>query len=183
MSDLNALNISDHDPEQHDGQDWFAAHDVDLTCPACLGNEHDCDDCDGSGRLAIIWNTIWNTGFYSIPGEVKAPAVHGPIVAFEYNDSIWFGMTGCGMDMSPYLIAAWFHFFPTVRWIPDGWINETKLFGGYYGSVAGQEIEDKIFPILKGQLENEIAKKQASLKRLNDHLKTNRQTKRPGGKK
>lgn len=243
--DLNNLDIGNHEPDEHAGQDWFMANDIDLTCPVCKGTsvkkikpeativavtpknqreadkldlhgykdvtpgvtyykivpclrrlgdksfddgyvyateddaqealddednweEEDCDECD-NGYLSIIWNTIFNTGFHSI-GDDNSTKSFGNVVAFEYNGTIWFGLMGCGMDMSPY-IDAWFHFFPNVSWIPDNWINLTNLFGGYYSSCCGKELEDKVFKVLKAQLKSEIAQKKYSLGRINERLK------------
>ncbi len=130
--------------------------------------EEDCEECEG-GSISVIWNTIFNTGFHS--ASVSLPAQIGPVVAFEYDDHVWFGLAGCGQDCSPQFIRAWFECFPDCTWVPDNWINHVNLFGGYYGSEVGVEVEDKLLRLLKEGYEYDIRRGKADLAELNAFLK------------
>ena len=132
------------------------------TCPDC-GNE--------SGYHELMMNTIYDTGFNADRRSDELPRAIGPIVAFAYNGNVWFGMSGGGMDLSPYFIAAWFEMFTDVQWIPDNFINHTNLFGGYYSSCCGQELEDKILQIYASDLASTAKRAAADLKRVKEFVK------------
>lgn len=136
--------------ETYHVDDWakfIEENDIDLSCPVCRGEKDECEECSGTGYLEIMWNTIWDTGFHA--GSRSIPAsIHG-VAAFEHNGNVWFGLQGCGMDMTPYLAAAWVELFPDCQWLPEQFIgNSTNLRGGYIESCVGKKLARRIYAVI-----------------------------------
>jgi hypothetical protein len=135
-------------------EDWgqfIEENNIDLHCPTCKGegqvNEENCEECGGSGYMDIMWNTIWNTGYHTdgrqLPAEAQGVAI------FEHDGHVWFGLQGCGMDMTPHLAAAWIETFPDCQWLPDQFLgNGTNLRGGYVESCVGKKMARRIYTII-----------------------------------
>ena len=134
-----------------------------------------CDECGGSGSYEIMMNTIRDTGFSRIRGTAdngvtSLPCSVGPIVAFEHDGNVWLGMSGGGMDLSPYFCKAWLTLFPDVSWIPEDFISaSTNLLGGYYRSCLGAEWEAKILAVYEKELDQTAKSARADKKRVAEY--------------
>jgi hypothetical protein len=141
MGALQTYNVDDW-------AEFIQAHDIDLTCPTCRGEREDCDDCDGSGYIDPMWNTIWNTGFRT--GARRVPTSLGNVFAFDWDGEIWFGLLGCGMDCTPFLALAWIEMFPGCQWLPDQFIvGGCNLRGGYIESCIGKSKARKVYALIR----------------------------------
>ena len=130
-----------------DWAEFIQAHDIDLTCPTCRGERERCNDCDGSGYIDPMWNTVWNTGFRN--GAQSVPAYLGNVFAFDWDGEIWFGLLGCGMDCTPFLALAWIEMFPGCQWLPDQFIvGGCNLRGGYIESCIGRKNARKVYTLI-----------------------------------
>ena len=156
-------------------EDWaefIEKNDIDLHCPACKGEgtipgktedeEHkDCEECSGSGYMEILWDTIWNTGFHANCDGPKLPAEAHGVAIFEYDGMIWFGLQGCGMDLTPHLAAAWADTFPDCEWLPEQFIvTGCNLRGGYIESCLGKPMARRIYALIGKTIKG--AKRQAA---------------------
>lgn len=132
--------------ETYQVEDWgkfIEEHDIDLSCPACQGCE-DCEDCGGRGYMEPLWDTIWNTGFHYV--DQTLPCKFPNVFAFEYDDYVWFGLTCCGQDNTPYLAAAWLEMFPDCNWLPEQFIvTGVNLREGYVESCVGKRTARRIY--------------------------------------
>lgn len=172
-------------------EDWakFAqGEDTNLACQRCHGMgmvgrmHHECPDCDGEGSLIPIWNTIWNTGYGSIyHGKlcgkklpVKSDA--GGVIIFEHEGQVWFGLSGCGMDMTPMLAAAWVEAFPSCTWLPDDFmVRGVNLTQGYIEACVGPQWAKRIYALMRksaGLLRSEARSIEEELKQARALLRT-----------
>ena len=148
-----------------------------MECSDCDGtgevedDEECCEDCNGSGYIEPMWNTIWNTGFHAVAGR-KVPRQLGTVFAFEWDNEIWFGLSGCGMDCGPYLAAAWMEMFPDCEWLPEQFITEgCNLRGGYVESLLGKKEAKRVYALIANTIKGE----RRSLAFLAEDLKVARQ--------
>jgi len=149
MTSLGTLHVDDWEK-------FIEENDIDLACPTCHGEgivgQDDCEDCGGAGYLEPMWNTIWNTGFHGCAEHLPAES-HG-VIAFEYDNHVWFALAGCGMDMTPHLAAAWAELFPQCEWIPEQFCVEgLDLREGYVESCVGKEMARRIYKLMDGTIE------------------------------
>jgi len=135
-------------------EDWgqfIEENDIDLRCPACKGegtiDEACCEECSGTGYMEIMWDTIWDTGFHANGRQLPAEA-HG-VGMFKHEGNVWFGLQGCGMDMTPHLAAAWIEAFPDCQWLPDQFlVTGTNLRAGYIESCVGKKVARRIYTVI-----------------------------------
>jgi hypothetical protein len=131
-------------------EDWgkfIEENDIDLSCPKCHGEGGACEECSGSGYMEIMWDTIWDTGFSS--QSVRTPSECHGVAIFERNGNVWFGLQGCGMDMTPQLAAAWLETFPDCQWLPEQFIvTGTNLRSGYIESCVGKKLARRIYTLI-----------------------------------
>ncbi len=130
-----------------DWAEFITTHDIDLTYPTCKGEKERCEDCDGSGYIEPLWNTIWNTGFSS--GALSVPAYLGNVFAFDWDGEIWFGLTCCGMDCTPFLALAWIEMFPGCQWLPEQFtVTGVNLRSRYIESCIGKGKARKVYGLI-----------------------------------
>ena len=130
-----------------DWAEFIQAQEIDLTCPTCRGEKENCDDCGGSGYMEPMWNTIWNTGYHN--GEQSVPAHFENVFAFDWNGKIWFGLSCCGMDCTPFLAQAWIEMFPDCQWLPDQFIvSGCNLSGGYIEACISKNKARRVYTLI-----------------------------------
>lgn len=138
--------------------EFITENEIDLLCPSCKGrgsadygcgpDTEECEKCNGSGYMEILWNTIWNTGFHATPKHPTPAEAHG-VAVFEWDDHIWFGLQACGMDMTPHLAACWLEMFPDCQWLPDQFIvTGVNLRGGYVETCVGKKVARRIYALM-----------------------------------
>lgn len=139
-------------------EDWgrfLEEYDIDLACGECGGTGtiynvtefETCPECDGDGAAEPMWNTVWNTGFSTHRESKLFPAPN--VFAFEYEQNIWFGLTGCGMDLTPYLALAWMNTFPDCAWLPEDFcMVGSRITGGYLESCLGKKDARRIYKLM-----------------------------------
>jgi hypothetical protein len=165
--------------ETYQVEDWaqfIEKEEIDRTCPACKGETEKCEECNGSGYIEPMWNTIWNTGFHHCDNSPAVPTEVGPVFAFRWNDQIWFGLTGCGMDLTPHLAKAWITLFPECTWLPDQFIvRGVNLTQGYIVSCLGKTWARKVYRLIGKTIQamrHEAAWLAKDLRVAREHLKT-----------
>ena len=127
-----------------DWAEFITTHEIDLACPTC--RSEGCDDCT-DGYLESMWDRIWNTGFHS--GALPVPSALGNVFAFDWDGEIWFGLSCCGMDCTPFLALAWVQTFPDCQWLPDQFIvGGCNLRGGYIESCIGRKDARKVYTLI-----------------------------------
>ncbi len=163
--------------ETYHVEDWdkfTKENEISLMCSTCRGEgaietseDKDklvtCPTCGGSGEIEPMWNTIWNTGFYNTHQETPYNFPNFSVFAIDWNGDIWFGLTGCGMDLPPELLAAWVEFFPDCNWVPENWLNESNLASGYIAAVVGNEQARKIYNQIERTAEGMLKRAKAYL--------------------
>jgi hypothetical protein len=170
-------------------EDWGEFIDkesIDLQCPKCKGKgtvagnddagkdleDTDCEECSGSGYIEPMWNTIWNTGFHFTDGSM--PREVGTVFAFNWDGHIWFGLTGCGMDLTPHLAQTWMTIFPQCDWLPEQFIVEgCNLRGGYVESCLGKKDARKVYALIAKSIKGmrrQAANLAQDLKAVRQHM-------------
>lgn len=154
---------------------FIEENEINLACPICEGacevdDEKEgikyCEECGGVGYIEPMWNTIWNTGFYAIDYEL--PQEFGSVFAFEYNGEIWFGLSGCGMDLTPSLAAAWVEMFDAT-WLPEQFmVTGINLTHSYVVSVVGKEKAAAIYKLMRDSWKSIINNANYNLKDLDE---------------
>jgi hypothetical protein len=156
-----------------DWADFIRANDIDLTCPMCRGDKENCDDCSGVGYMTPMWNTIWNTGYQN--GAQHVPAHLGDVFAFDWDGEIWFGLLGCGMDLTPCLAWAWIEMFPKCQWLPEQFIvSGGNLRGGYVEACIGKTKARRVYALIGKTIRSmryEARSLADDLKEARNHLK------------
>lgn len=130
--------------------DWQKEYeDWDLECPCCGGKG--CDYCEGMGYVQPYWNIVWDTGLSQIapPTQVKILKKTNCFVAFNTMEDEWYlGLTGCGMDLTPSLAAAWV--LLGFWWLPLDWVERIIDNGHSYTEyVAGKAMTKKIEALIR----------------------------------
>ena len=143
-----------------------------------------CENCGGIGHVEPLSNYIFNTRFH--PGHAdftREPA--GNVVAFEWNDEVWLGLTCVGQDNTPYLALAWLNLRPDVRWLPDNFrVTGCNLTGprSYYEICLGKVDAARVLAVHVSGLAGEIAALQCELGIAREtlaHLTNRKQLVRP----
>ncbi len=142
-------------------EDWakyLEENEIDLQCPTCkdkldgcedCGALDACEDCSGSGYIEPLWNTVWNTGFRDTGENGQFPRESGSVFAFVKDSEIWFGLTCCGMDCTPFLAKAWLECFSDCPWLPEQFCVEgCNLRGGYVESCVGPQWARRIYRVM-----------------------------------
>ena len=134
--------------------EFIEENDIDFTCRDCKGEG--CEECE-EGSLIPMWNTIWDTGFY-VSDDHHLPCKPAPnVVAFQHDKHVWLGLTGCGMDCTPYLALAWLNLFPNCQWIPENYlVTGYNLTEGYIESCVGEEDAKRIYDVMASGMKGSI---------------------------
>ena len=141
-----------------DWGDFIEKHDVNFTCRECEGEG--CEECE-EGSIFPMWNTVWDTGFF-VSDHHHLPCKPAPnVVAFQHGDHVWLGLTGCGMDCTPYLALAWLNLFPDCRWVPENFlVTGYNLTEGYIETCLGTEDARRIYEVMdtgmRGSIQSDI---------------------------
>lgn len=174
--------------ETHHVDDWaefIERENIDLTCPHCNGEAEDCEECGGIGYIEPMWNTIWNTGFSATSRDLSLP--YEPdglaVFAFDWDGDIWFGLAGCGMNLTPHLAATWVETFPQCCWLPEQFhVRGINLTHGYVVSCVGAKRARKIYKLMARSAElykNDANSLVAELKEARKHLREQNSTSAP----
>jgi hypothetical protein len=150
-------------------------YEWDLTCPFCNGEGYiddddeedydadaeaqECEQCT-RGHIEIMWDTVWATGLHNVSNDMRRRVLSETNCALICDDDgEWFlALTGCGMDLTPSLAAAWM--ICGFDWLPWDWVQSlTRLGLKYTRSVAGNQAD----AVLKAMYRSvESAKQQVS---------------------
>ena len=157
------MDIRCPNEEHHEkyGYDWETKYEsiTDLQGNPCESYEG-CPCCeDDSGRIDVMWNTIWPLDYDGMVTEEKRIQIlketSCALIQNLDTDEWFICLCGCGMDFSPHIAYA---FYLAQKWLPTWLLSELRP------GWCRMELGEKKFKTLRNIIGQQLIREQQTIK-------------------